>query len=110
MQKPKAKQTEAVLDYHEVIDFIQKKYGYNARDFSNYFGHDKNKPKGKEFEDFWGWLVEDGSIHNGCHTYLPFDFIDDDDTPKYVRTILKDIRTEFDPENKMDSLKVWVEW
>lgn len=110
MEKPKPKPSEPVYDYHELIRYIEEKYNYDSRDFDNKYGGRKDKPKGTRYLDFWHWFSDHGDTHNGCFKYIPFDYIEDTETPDFVRTILKDIQTEFDPEKQLDNLKVWVEW
>jgi hypothetical protein len=43
MEKPKLKQRSSILDYHEVIHFIEKKYNIDTRDYASLFGHGGKK-------------------------------------------------------------------
>lgn len=35
MTKPKAKQRDPILDYHEMIEFLEEKYNFQSRDYLN---------------------------------------------------------------------------
>jgi hypothetical protein len=41
MKKPTAKKREALLDYLEMVDFINKKYGIDTRDYADKKGREK---------------------------------------------------------------------
>lgn len=62
-----------------------------------------------EYLDFWHWFLDihDSLIHNGCFVNFGVrDGIESEDTPDWVREILKFIYNEF----QEDEMRVWIEW
>lgn len=52
MNKPKPIVREPILDYNDVIDYIEEKYNIDTRDYAGKF-NGKGKKKIKELEDNW---------------------------------------------------------
>lgn len=110
MVKPVKKYpTQKMYNYNEVISYIEKKYGYNTTDFLGKFSGDKSKSD-NEYQNFWHWITDNNQISNGGSIYISFDYIYNGETKDFVKKILKDIKTEFDPDDQEDSLLCWVEW
>lgn len=95
-------------DYHEMVDYVEKKYEIKVRDYSNRWGdvHDSKK----EYQDFWHWML-DTSFNNfqrGAPMELDWKWIKDDwgpSAPEWVNEILDMFIAEF-PEK----CNVIVDW
>ena len=101
MRKPEKKQQPACYDYHEMIEYIEDKYGIETRSYKKADG------KIEDFRDFWHWVLQSGSIHNGCYAHFQEDW-DHEDTPDWVREIMRFIVDEFYPNG--EDLVFWVDW
>lgn len=132
MKKPKQKTSKPHWDYHEVIEFIEKKYKIETRGYTPKCGFteaqlEENKKHyrgtdSKPYLDFWHYLTDNSEVHNGCFMYLNLlgdhykgkkkddgDWDGDDEyRPRWVREIQKMIYDEFKP--KHGEMKCWVEW
>jgi hypothetical protein len=123
LKKPEMKQSEPYWDYHEVIHYIEKKYGINTRGYKP----EVSLPHYKDYLDFWHYVLKDNEVHNGCYIYLNMLGGYDDEEwvegqaeddghwdgdssyrPRWVREIQKMIYDEFKPEN--GEMKCWVAW
>lgn len=98
--------------YHDIIHYIEKLHNIDVRDCGGHFNKTintivKEEDKGK-YLDFWHWLLDQYSdIQND--SYLSFEikyFIDDEETPYWVKDILEKIYKEY-PE---DILDVYISW
>lgn len=87
MEKPTKQKREPIYNYNEVIEYIEKKYGIETRDYYGKFkdGHDN----GKEYCDFWHFICDHCEIYNGCSAMLFWSQIEEEDTPKFVKEIAK---------------------
>lgn len=105
--KPVKKTRNAAFDYHEVMKYIQNKYGFDVRDY-------KGKFKGKAFDpnveycDFWHWYLDKHEVHNGCYSSLWLGWIDEPKTPDWVKEILVILRDEFSPDG--EEIDFWIAW
>lgn len=104
--KPKKKDLGKAFVWREVRDFIQKKYKVDLDDYKGKFK--KNAKPDTKYCNFWHWMVEDSDIHNGCFTWLGWDWLDSDETEPWIKEILTMIMKEFAPKD--DDLKLWVDW
>jgi hypothetical protein len=114
LRKPRAK-TVKRLDYSASMAYLEKKYGFKARDYADRHGAGgKDKP----YLDFWHWIVETKQVHNGCDvTFTKEDLShaaqkqDNDKSPdtswrvKIVEYILKEFGKGRDRE-----VTFWVQW
>lgn len=125
MKKPIQKVSKPHWDYHEVIDFIEKKYNIHTRRYtpqSGFTDEQLEKSNGKPYLDFWHYIIKHNEIHNGCYFYMNLlgdyeegraegdgDWDGDDEyRPHWVREIEKMIYDEFKPDG--GEMKCWVEW
>jgi hypothetical protein len=109
MKKPiKGYVHEPVYSYTDVIHYLEKKYKFNSRDFANKHGGDSESDR--PYQDFWHWVVgNDDEIRNGSYTGICVDyFLENSDTPDWVKTILGYFKKEF-PEDS-EYMEMWVEW
>lgn len=106
LQKP-SKKTIEYLDYHECQTYIEAKYDIEVRDYD---GALKYNPDGTrvnpeaEYKDFWHWVIDRYSIHNGCFFTMDIDLLNDSN-PYWVQEILKMFFDEFG-----DEIDFFVEW
>jgi len=102
MNKPVQKVSQPYWDYHEVIDYIEKKYNIDTRGY-------KREVDGV-YRDFWHWIVDMCSIHNGSYFYLDiYGWMTDTDleyVTEWQQEILKLIYDEFQEED----MRFWVSW
>lgn len=103
--------------YHEVINYIEQKYdiktdeytpknGFTSEHLDARSSHDK-KHNRKPFLCFWHWIIDNYQIHNGSQFTLWYD-PEDEDTPDWVKEILKMIFDEFEPEH--GEMDMYVSW
>ncbi len=118
MEKPKLKHnTEKAYDYSEVIDFIEYKYKIQVRDYHKYYKGDMSvadcpKPCGEPYLDFWHWLTElEDEIRSGAIVNFGIkEIYEDEDTPKWVKEILKMIMDEFEINEKYGDINFYFYW
>ena len=117
--KPKQHLSEPYWDYHEVVDFIEKKYKIKLRGYTPKAGfteemikHQKETYVGSKSDpylDFWHWICEYQEIHNGCYFYLGTqEEVDEKWCPYWVKEILDLLDKEF-PEAKGE-MYMYVSW
>lgn len=113
LKKPKIK-TSSYWVYREIIDYIEQKYNVETRDYIPKNGFSSEQLEGRsEFDkkrdqkphlDFWSWIIDRYDIHNGSF----FTLLYDDDSPDWVREILKMIFDEF--ETECAEIEMYVSW
>lgn len=121
--KPQIKSRD-YWDYHEVIEYIEAKYGISTRGYIPKCGFTEEQlneiHSGTPYLDFWHWIVDRHEIHNGSIFYLNLlgdyeegrdendgDWDGDDEyRPRWVREIQKMIFDEFG-EGEMEMLTAW---
>lgn len=114
--KPKARSRKPELDFNECTDYIEKKYGYSTRGFA----FDEEKLLGPttelEYRDFWHWVVDHYTIHNGCHIEFSQETLDEykelePNDPYGMKDwqikIYQDYLNEFADENGEINFYVW---
>jgi hypothetical protein len=100
MKKPTKKSIHGpCYDYHEMIDYIEDKYEIQTRGY-------KREVDGV-YRDFWHWVVDTTSIHNGSYGYFPEDW-EDEYYPEWTQEIMRLIVAEFYPNG--EDLNFWVSW
>lgn len=111
MKKPVKKlPVGPALDFNEIMQYVEKKYGFNHRDYA---GSDKNKDA--PYQDYWHHLL-DGQfafVERGTVQYWNLeDMLDEEeDTPEWVKTITQYVYDEFVNELDADGgFEVWVNW
>lgn len=105
LKKPK-KQTHRYYDYHECRDYLQKKFGYDERDYAKIYNNGKYD-KDIECLDFWYWLCEHSEIHNGCFVYFSKENLDDLDGDEWVKEIYGHYIDEFADKNGELTMYAW---
>jgi len=111
MKKPKKyNPVEGVINYHDMMRYIDKKYDIDNRDYNRRFRGNK----GAKYLDFWHWLLDHCfyEVHNPCSATLNvIEMLEEDETPVWVREILTLIKIEFgDQFNEYGELNVWISW
>jgi len=112
MEKPQSK-IKQYYDYHECRNYLQEKYGYDERDFSN-----QATKGGREAQtlDFWYWVIEHDDIHNGCFVIFSKEILEDEDTDwteiddkfgNWQKEIYQHYIDEFADENGEVEFYVW---
>lgn len=105
VKKPKKLKRESTYDWHDIDDFIQKKYGKDVRDWAGKYSK-KNKVQEVEYQDFWHHLCDRHEIHNGVTiTIWPEDALDDKELPAWQREIYEILLKEFGSE--IEALCAW---
>lgn len=107
------------LDYHEVIAYIEQKYGVDTRNYAKHMY--TGKPDDPPYQDFWHWVMDRNEVHNGCDIIIDPSQVERDyaecktlkdhadfknSYPLFVQEILKMIGDEFGNEEHL----FWVEW
>ncbi len=108
LKKPVPVRSEPHWDFHQVIDYIEKKYEISVRDYAGKFSN-KTYDETTPYLDFWHWLIDGpfSEINNGSYQYLDLKYeLENEDTPDWVKEILQKIYDEF----QEDEMEFWVEW
>jgi hypothetical protein len=109
--KPTPKERKPILDFHEVIRFIEKKHKIDVRDYAGKFkgGSMDDKP----YLDYWHWLIENHfyDVNNGCERHWDIKFILEGDGPDWVKEITQLVYDEFkDNLDKDGGVDVNIWW
>jgi len=90
MNKPVPYTREPIIEYWDLIRFIEQKYSINT---DNYFTGD-----GRNYESYWHWLLEnefeDDTYPVEKELYLSY-ILEGEDTPDWVKDITQLIFNEF---------------
>ena len=96
--KPKFFTLEPVIDYHDLIDYINDKYDVDYEELT-----------GREYADFWDWMVDrfEEEIHNPSviHLDIPYE-LEYENNPEWVKEILRLIYDEY----KIDYMRLYINW
>ncbi len=117
MNKPLPK-TRTMMDFHEMIHFVEKKYKIDVRDYAGKFKETKSVSDDKPYLDYWHWMIENHfyEVNNGCDMYWNILGIlgkneDYEEGPDWVKEITQLVYDEF--KDNLDSdggLMVHIEW
>lgn len=118
LEKPAMKVSDPYWDYREVINYIEKKYniktdeytpkdGFTLEQLETRSSYNKENDR-KPYLCFWHWIIDRHNIHNGSRFNLYYDDIDDENTPTWVKEILKMIFDEFEPNYA--EMEMHVSW
>lgn len=112
MKKPKFIKRRPIMDYNQMIDYIEQKYKIHTRDFAKKFVKGGNIES--EYLDYWHWLLDNcfSDIHNGSSAYWNVkEIIDSEETPLWVKSITEKVYKEFHEvlDNK-GGLEVLIQW
>jgi hypothetical protein len=58
-------QTKTFYNYNDCRNYLEKKYGYDERDYAKKF-QGKKVHDDKPYLDFWHWVIDHNEVHNGC--------------------------------------------
>jgi hypothetical protein len=105
MKKPNEK-TRQYYDYHECQDYLQKKYGYDER---NYADHKfTGKPDDAPYQDFWHFVIEMTNLNNGTFIYMNNDWLESAKEP-WQKEIIEHYLSEFG-KGKNREVQFFVAW
>ena len=96
-------------DYYECSNYIDKKYGYDQRNFAGK-GQKGRVDEEVPYLDFWqAWVLKKYEINNGCYFTFSRDDLDysEMEVPDWIKTIFNHYMDEF-AEN--DEIKFYVWW
>lgn len=102
MDKPTPKQREPLLDFFECQKFIEDKLGYDIRDVLGRHKNDMTSREEVEYWDYWHFLIDNISIHNGCVISIPYGLLEcgTDWQNKITQAFL----------DEFGEAEYWVEW
>lgn len=112
MNKPQ-KETKTYYDYHKCRDYLQKKYKYDERDYAGRYKHRGEKivsmNEEKPYLDFWHWVCDNYSVHNGCFITFYKDVLEDlnKDDEKWMKEIYTHYIEEFADDSGELEMYVW---
>lgn len=94
MKKPALRKVN-YLDYHECSEYLEKKYGYEERNYKKHrFDISENDPSNPPYCDFWHWVVDTFSVHNGCDICFSNDWLEGN-LEDWQKEILEHYLSEF---------------
>lgn len=105
--KPR-KKSRSDYDWNDIVDYIQKKYGKDIRDWAGKYSNKSKHKKSEEIEyqDFWLFMCDVCEIHNGSVVWLfPGDWAEDETCPPWRKEICKILVKEFGFE-----FQAYVSW
>lgn len=110
--KPKKEVREPVINYLDMVKYIEKKYKIGTRSYHEKYSK-KNKDW-KEYMDFWHWMLGNCfyEIHNPCDCYWNMkEIIEDEDTPNWIKEITQLFYDNFKDDLDEDGgLEVHISW
>lgn len=113
MNKPE-KKTKSYYKYNECRDYLQKKYGYQERDYAGKFKNRGTKDvelnEDLLYQDFWHWVIKHYQVCNGCFITFSREYLEEDaeESEDWVLEIYKHYIDEFADEDGM--LEMYVSW
>lgn len=108
MQKPQ-KYTKVYYDYNECREYLEKKYGYDERDYlGKYPKNIKQKIRDVKYLDFWHWVIDHHDINNECFITFSQETLDEEyDMEDWQKEIYKRYLDEFADKNGELEMYVW---
>lgn len=114
MKKPEYYQQKPVIDYFEVIKYIEEKYRIDTRDYYRKFSNESGCHDYIPYCDYWHYLIDNiiFEVTNGCTVILPVGQLTQeeneytDHTPEWVKEISQLIYDEFGE----DEMNVYISW
>ena len=96
-----------MYNYHEVIDYIEKKYNIKTRDYAGKFGKDGNT--NNEYQDFWHWVLQGNEyITNGSSGIIYVNELSKN-ISNWIKEILQLIKDEGFVDDE-DYFTFWIKW
>lgn len=106
VKKPKKQKRESSYDWHDIDDFIRKKYGKDIRDWAGKYSKKGKQQEETEYQDFWHHLCDRYEIHNGATiTIYPQEKLEDSDLPAWQREVYEILLKEFG--SQIEALCAW---
>jgi hypothetical protein len=105
VNKPVKKVKKPAYDYLECCHYLEKKYGYDERDYAG--KHKKGAKEGTPYLDFWHWVMEHYDVGNGKYITFHKEGLDGME-PVWIKEIYSHYIEEFADES--GELVMWVEW
>jgi hypothetical protein len=108
MKKPKKRAMVVAYNWHECVQYIEKKYKIDIRDYAGKFKCKWNNGElgeEKPYQDFWHWVVQNKDVNNGSVVTLSsYDYTECEDWQQQILTFFL---KEF---GKGKEATFWVEW
>ncbi len=112
MEKPKPESRKPILNYLDMVKFIESKYNIKVRDYHETYN--KENEDWLSYLDYWHWLVDSHfyEVHNPCDCYFHItEIIKDKSVPNWVKEITQLFHNEFkDDLDKDGGLEVHISW
>ena len=112
LKKPKKIEVvPKMIDYHDMIEYIEQKYNIEVR---GYVRKEDMGKKNVEYLDYWHWLLDhcfDG-MGNPSTQFIPvYNMLNDEGwAPDWVIEITTLIDKEFHKDLDDGALQVWISW
>lgn len=111
--KPTPKRIER-LDYHDMMQYLEKKYNFESRDFTGIpstMSEPERRDTNTPYMDYWHYLcdINDG-LHNGCYIHIPRNVSTSKDrTPQMNIDMYRKILNQYPNDKKMrDNVEVLI--
>lgn len=115
MKKPEYYSPEPVIDFFDIIRYVEEKYNIKTQDYANKFDKDSHHDD-RPYLNYWHYLLNNifdpSKISNGCTVDFPIyqliikESEYTDNTPDWVMEISQLIYNEF----KEDEMNVYISW
>jgi len=108
LEKPTKKQTE-FYDYHECSEYLEKKYGYDERNYAGKTWESGSDGYDRPYQDFWHWVCEMSDLSND--SMLVMNSWWGESATDWQREILERYIDEFgEGDNEDKYILFWVSW
>jgi len=107
MEKPKQKTRPALYDWHEMVDYVEKKYKINVRDYAGKYKNALPGWEDTEYQDYWHFMLTIwDEVSNGGEESINFSNLLEMCEHEWQKEITRLFLAEFGDED----LVVWIEW
>jgi len=117
MNKPIPTKRKDIFIFHDMMDYIEKKYNFDMHDYAKKYS-DKTA-QDNPYLNYWHWLIGNCfyELSNGCERYWNIlEILEGDpgyehDTPDWVKEITQMVYDEFkDDLDKDGGIEVYISW
>lgn len=111
MNKPGKITRPEVMNYRDMVNFIEKKYKIEIRDYHKTYSKDNEDYE--DYMDYWHWLCDYFcEVNNGGTNYWGLkEIIEEEDNPKWIKEITQLFYNEFKDELDEDGgVEVLISW